>query len=338
MKTTSSNLIAIVFGFFLTLFLLFAAEFVAGFLYKVPPAEQVQYPKNYFFYDANGITRGEPGRHEVKATSGRDQHLLYDVVYEIDQKNRRITPFDRAEERKKHMIFFGCSFTYGEGLHANETYPAQMASRALEYRPYNYGFHGHSPAEMLATLESGQLLRDIKEEEGMLIYLYIDAHILRVAGPMSIATTWGKNRPYYVLGKDHAPIRNGDFTTGRPVLSAIYNFLSKSKLLKLLKIDIPPKMSARDIELTARLIERSAHLYRQQFPKGRFVVALHPDSYQYGTQLKAYLEKFHIETYDYRGLFDASLPQYVIDPEDIHPNALANKELVAQMVKDLKAA
>ena len=336
-QRNKTNWLALALGTSFTVLLLFAAEGLSRLIYKEPPAEDVKYAKDYFFIDSNGITRAQPSRrYSASSFSGRTGKLIYDVFYTIDEHGSRVTPAPHPELRHKHLLFFGCSFTFGEGLQDGQTYPAQIALRAKTYMPYNYGFHGDSPAEMLAKLESGTLFSEVQKEEGLLIYLFMDAHVPRVAGAMSIAASWGKNRPYYVLGGNGEPRRQGNFTTGRPVLSKIYGILAQSKLLKLLKIDFPPRMTERHIEMTARLIEKSARLYHKQFPKGRFVVVLHPVSFRYGTRLLRYLKAMHLEAYDCRGLFDASRPEYVLSPEDLHPNSLADAELAKQIVKDLK--
>jgi hypothetical protein len=152
---------------------------------------------------------------------------------------------------------------------------------------------------------------------------------------MSITTTWAKDRPYYLLGRDGEPHRRGDFTTGRPILSWIYGVLTESRLLRLLKIDLPPRFTDKHVELTARLIEKSARLYGEQFPRGRFVAVLHPTSLQYGTRLLRRLQAMKLEVHDYRGLFDPSRPENVLSADDLHPSALANAELAERIVRDL---
>ncbi|MEQ1877448.1 MAG: hypothetical protein ABL958_12450, partial [Bdellovibrionia bacterium] len=62
----------------------------------------------------------------VKLTDGS---IVYSVHPSTDSLGRRTTVFDSTRARKKHLIFFGCSFTWGEGVEDFETLPSQIASK-----------------------------------------------------------------------------------------------------------------------------------------------------------------------------------------------------------------
>ena len=311
------------------------AEITARLIWKDPLPTEKTYADNYFFVDSFGILKAHPnGRYHSTARSKKTGAIIYDVTYSVDSYSRRITPASNPELRNKHLLFFGCSFTYGEGLEDDQTIPAQVAMRAQHYMPYNYAFHGHSPSEMLAKMGSKTLKNEIKEKEGTLIYIFFDSHIQRVIGSMRIAASWGKNCPYYYLGPHNEVLRNGNVTTGRLVLSHIYWLLTKSELLKFLKIDFPPRLTDKHIHLTARIIEESYRHYKEQFPAGDFYVVIYPGS-EYGTRLVKELSNAGIKTLDYSKIFNPGQSQYVLSPEDLHPSAKADEEVAEHLVRDL---
>lgn len=295
----------------------------------------VIYEPNYFFTDSDGITKALPnGRYHSVCKRIADGQTIYDTIYSIDQFSRRITPIGSRENVKKFLLFFGGSFTFGEGLRDNETIPFFIGESAKNYMTYNYGFQGHSPAEMLIKLQTKVLPEEIPEKDGILIYTYIDSHILRVIGSMRVAGTWGRNRPYFYLADNGNLRRNGDFATGRPRLTAVYQFLIQSKILQLINLDIPLWITDKHLHLCARVIEEAAQLYHKQFPSSNSYVLIYPGSI-YGNRLKRFLINKEIGFLDYTNLFDHRDPEYVLAPEDIHPNANATQAIARKVVQDL---
>jgi hypothetical protein len=331
----AQNLLALGIGLGSVVVLLGLAEVAARLLDHGEPRTETRFPPEYFILDSSGITKPLPnGRYRFTCTDRASGATIYDVVYSVDACSRRVTPVTDSGSRHDHLLFFGCSFTYGEGLPDDETLPYFVVRSAPAYRPYNYAFHGHSPTEMLAKMESGSLPGEVPEKQGILIYVFMDAHVARVIGSMRVATSWGRNRPYYCLDRDGNPVHHGDFTTGRPLLSGIYRLFSHSRLLQALQIDLPPRVTARHLQLTARIIDSARKLYLQRFPAGDFYVVIYPGS-RYGHRLQPLLERMGVKVLDYSGLFDRNDLRYVISPEDRHPNRLANETLAAQLVRDL---
>ena len=97
------------------------------------------------------------------------EQTLYSVAYSIGEDGYRITP-GRNEERNKFILFFGCSFTFGEGVNDNETMPYFVSSVASTHQVYNFGFCGYGPQQMLAKLTDDKILQEVKEKSGVLVY------------------------------------------------------------------------------------------------------------------------------------------------------------------------
>ena len=112
-----------------------------------------EYTKDYFISD--GIL-GYKGRPNTKVDSKKiiNGRLVYDVVYSMDASSLRITP-NSNENSKKCLLFFGDSFTIGEGVNDNETLPFYLnEALGAKFRVYNFGFHGYGPHQALALLKS----------------------------------------------------------------------------------------------------------------------------------------------------------------------------------------
>jgi hypothetical protein len=332
---SSKNLLAVFFGILLCVLLLLLAEIVLHIFWSKQDPVEWTYAADYFFIDPHGITKAIPdGQYKSSSTVKKTGKTIYDVTYSIDGFSRRITPEDKGDKNNKFLLFFGGSFTFGEGLEDNETIPYFTGQYSKGYTPVNYGFHGHSAAEMLIKLKTGTIAEEIAQDRGTLIYIFMDAHIIRVVGSMRIVTTWGNNRPYFFLDEDDVLHRDGDFESGRPGLMLLYRLLSRSKILELINFDLPDSMGDRHFRLFTRIVEETLRSYRKQFPESDFYLLIYPGS-QYAPVLKSFLDKSNIPYLDYSKLFNRSDPKYFISSEDLHPNAYSNQIVAQKIVEDL---
>lgn len=326
-------------GFFLAFLLLGIAEFAARLIISTQqrPFDR-KYPSPYFVTDAHGIIKAIPGgRYRSTSHRKKDGSVIYDVFYTTDQFGRRLTPAAAPEVRSRHLIFFGCSFTHGEGVQDHETLPAQAALGLAGYQPYNYGFHGHGTSHMLRKMQSQTLQHEVGEKEGVLVYLFLDFHISRVIGSMRWVAGSGKLHPYYDLNaRDHI-VYEGSFVQGRPSLQRVYEQFSKSALLGLLGVDFPPAIADRHVHLTARIIGEARNHYQEQFPLGEFYVVIFPSSL-HGDKLIRELKDTDIKILDYSKLFDRHDSRYFLAAEDHHPSALAYELVARRLAHDLREA
>jgi hypothetical protein len=176
--------------------------------------------------------------------------------------------------------------------------------------------------------------------EGALVYVFIGAHVSRAIGSMVVYTSWAHDAPYYALDADGTPRRRGTFTTGRPFTSIAYALLGESQVLRFLHLDVPLLITDRHVELSARLIERSASLFREQFgPEQRFVAVAYPEHWpsEIGRRLRSALARDGVEVLDYTSLFGPDRARYFF-PEDRHPTAQAHRAVAERLVADLDLA
>jgi hypothetical protein len=83
---------------------------------------------------------------------------------------------------RSHGRFFGCSFTFGEGLNDSATLPQAFAdSLDRRERVLNLGFSGYGPQHFLSELQSGILDSVIGPQPKLFVFLTSAGHAERSA-------------------------------------------------------------------------------------------------------------------------------------------------------------
>jgi hypothetical protein len=330
---------ALAVGIAMTLLLLGVAEMVVRVLYRSSAGVQAKYAQDYWARNERG--RGHPAGPGAWPSSKRDPAtgaVIYDVVYHVDEHLRRITPLSPPGPRPHFALFFGGSFTYGEGVRDDQTAPYDVGVLAPRYHPYNYGFHGSGPSDALSWLEEESLRDQVDEPTGIAVYTFIDDHVPRTVGTLRLVATWGRKKPCYEVTRDGSVVFRGTFKTARPVRDVVFRVLGWSELLARLGLDWPLRIGDTEIETTARVLARAKQVYQSQFPGQRFVVVLYPGANIYGEKLIEDLGRLHVETLDLSGLFDPKAPENVVSTRDGHPSALAYRRYAAALVERLGLA
>jgi hypothetical protein len=258
----------------------------------------------------------------------------YQATYTTDAYHRRITPVNRREQRRHFLLFFGCSMTFGLGVNDNETMPFYVAQYASHYQPYNYGVSGYGPHYMLAQLQRGELTKEIPEHQGIAIYTFIDDHIGRAIGDMRDYNNWEQHAPFYTLDAHDKLVRQGDFTSGRPLLSFLYWVMGKSQILQYYNVTFPPRIREEHIRLTARMIAEASTAFHQQFPSAEFYVLLYPGARR-GKDIIPYLVEAGVKYLDYASLIAWPHPE-LTQADGGHPTAQGHKMVAAQLARDLR--
>lgn len=268
---------------------------------------------------------------------------LFDVTYSIDSNGLRVAPPWHKENLARTVLFFGCSFTFGDGLRDNETLPYQVGELSGgHYRTFNFGFPAYNPAHMLTQLEQGVVRRVVDTTPQYAFYVAIPTHVARVAGRVA----WGNHAPKYALDADGKLYRDG-FYEDRPDLpmrlglapnSPLRGQLNKSALIRVIsKRDIA--VTDDDIRLYFSVVSRAQELLKAQYPNIQFRVILHPALA--GEPDRPIYEKLR-DGFRQRNIpvdvvedilpgYKINRSQYILDARDAHPSALSN-HLVAQHV------
>jgi len=292
---------------------------------------------NYLF--PSGVISFPPNIHKrLTKTLSRTGKVVYDVLMETDSVGRRITPVNPKHKPDRHLVFYGCSYTIGEGVEPNQTLPYYTADATKKYRAYNLAIHGGSILDAWAYTNVVDHLRDIPEKTGAAIYVFFDDHVMRYKGAMKHLGTWIYTRPLV------RPDQNGDvhfygkWEDARPLTSKLSRVLVNSYFLNLIKFNFPP-IRQKDLEDFVKVVASTREGYWKKFGnENPFIFLFYPShSHTFAPRLKPLLEKAGIQYLDYSQVPLLSLAdEYMLIPYDDHPNALAHKIIGTQVARDLK--
>ena len=285
-------------------------------------------------YDSLGMSRPAPGQYEThylirqrKTQNGQEivSEKTIAVTYHIDSLSRRITPFTSHRANGKYALFLGCSFTYGEAVPDTSTLP-YFFGQASGYRPYNYGVSGHSPAQMLALMQTMNLRKQVAEKEGIAIYTYIEDHLARVAP----STRWIANSNGYLPDIDLSTIEvDGSYAEKHPVRLMLINWLYKTNMARLFNIDFPKRYSTDDYRRFVNIVRKVKERYQQQFGNDNFYVVVFP-VYPLNPVLRKLFNEAHLQVIDYANLF-----VWKTTYDGMHPDGDAYKQVACHLAKDL---
>lgn len=285
--------------------------------------------------------------HAIKANPAGLLHgpqgLLFDRIYTIDSDGQRIAPPYVKDHLASTDLFFGCSFTFGEGLKDNETLPYQVGIQSGgRYRTFNFAFEAYGPEQMLAAIEHGMVHRLVDTTPQYAFYIATPDHVWRVAGRVP----WGGNAPRYVLHADGTVDQEGNFQDRKTLderlglgnNSRIRGQLDKSAMWRILPAG-ESRITDDDIRLYFAVVRRSQQLLAAQYPGIQFHIILWPNQnvpqqrYAY-EKLRDGFRQMGIPLHlveDILPGYDTDRSKYILGPADHHPNALADR-LLAQYI------
>ena len=263
-----------------------------------------------------------------------DGHLVYDVNYTTNDDALRISPPESLGASRDCVLFFGCSFMFGEGVADDETLPWNVGVLAGgRFRVRNFGYSAYGPHQMLAAIESGLVANAARCDPKLAIYQSHPHHILRVAGK------WSSDRhgPAYALDAAGAVERVGSFADqagSNSWASGLRDLLPDGT--RFLDNTVPDEA---DIRLFHAVVRRSRDLLQQSFPGIEFHV-LHWDiNAPYAEQL------FHqgwdtggIEVHRLSRVLPYAEPGWensVLLPHDVHPTAATHAKIAAYTASEV---
>jgi hypothetical protein len=140
---------------------------------------------------------GRRGVFRAVKTYGFGTRLVYDVEYSMPN-GWRVTP-DSLKKNGPTVMFFGDSFTFGDGVNDDETLPNAF-SILSGMRAANFGLSGWGPHQMLRLLELDIPKKTESGSPSLMVYTAIDDHISRAAGHVA----WDPNGPLYAIQNGQA--------------------------------------------------------------------------------------------------------------------------------------
>lgn len=306
-----------------------ALEITIGILDLGDRPIDVTYPPGYYTSNPHGIQQPTPGAHRLVATRIKTGAIHYDITCTIDDRGRRVVPGGGGPYRE-YAAFIGDSFTYGDGVEDDETLPAAFAKRHPDLHVYNYGFHGAGPFDVLARLETTHVRGEIPESTGLVIYTFIDEHVMRTRDFFSGAS-YRRRKVAYELLDDGTLVQCDTWATCHPLHHRIMCFLGKSNLLRFTQIEfrIPPRR--RDFDRATRTICRMNEVVKERWPGADLVVVFYPGC-RLAPRLIPALDACGVHTIDLSTAFAGNSPPNVLSVEDPHPNPDAYAR-VAELIR-----
>jgi hypothetical protein len=275
-----------------------------------------------------------------------DGEVIFDATYTIGANGLRISSpaTDGSSPSAPCVLFFGDSFTFGQGLQDHETLPFRVQEDSgRRYRTYNFGVNGYGPHQMLAALQH-DLVDDVMlcdpRQVSHVFYQGITDHVGRAAGRV-----WSDAPgPRYALSPDGAVTLIGrleDQGDDRTLSERIVTQITKSYIYKAaIAGRFIHSYSKEDIELYLRIIEEARRMARKEFPSVEFHVLWWDENNLDNRRIREGLRQRGITVHlmsdilpNYRT--DALNMQYRLHRYDAHPNALANALIADYLVDEV---
>jgi hypothetical protein len=298
-----------------------------GAMYDNNKLEMVNYKEGIMLDDTLGH-KAKPDWNYLWIGKKRSDTL----VFAHDQFSRRTIPNNPAEEGKKdkYAVFFGCSFTYGDGVQNDQTMPYYFQQYARSYRAYNYGFLAYSPLQTLALLQTKNIRTQIPDSSGFGVFTYINDHIDR-AIPASRWVIFQQGR-FPNLNKNTLQT-DGTYRQKQRIKYEILNWAGESNIWNYFRINLPKTHDDTHYQLIVDVIAESKKEFIRQFHHDKFYVIIFPG--QVITEsMKGMFQKANLKVYDYSKLFN--LEKYMLENDPSHPKGIAYEMVMKQFYKDLE--
>lgn len=260
----------------------------------------------------------------VETTSGE---IIFDAEYEIDELGRRKSL--NPEQAQKHAVFFGCSDLFGMGVPIQDTIPSLFADQAEDYKVYNYGYVGASPAYFLRLLEINNFSQEISEPAGKVFYVMTEGHYPKSVG--KFGHMHQPEMPIYEL-IDGEPIFQGTYEEVRPWMTRFKRHAAGSLLNRIIDPNAWTFYSTKENELICSIIGKTKKEFTRNFPNSMLIYFLHENMRDVDRKLmKDCLVKQQVDFIDaHLDFYDESFETSSIDR---HPTRAVNYLMVKKMVK-----
>jgi len=256
--------------------------------------------------------------------------LLYDAIYTINKDGLRISPPFKGHDCNDAILFFGCSFTFGEGLNDNETMP-YLVGELSKGKVYNFAFQGYGPHQMLRQVDRGLVAKIVDCRPRYAIYETGFFHVERAAGYYP----WDRHGPKYVLTREGTVKYAGHFDDS-PVKRFIDGLLAKSAIYRNF-IEGRTFINKKDIETYIAIVVAAKNELQRQYPGLEFhVIYWGPD----GEKDRMILDRFRQEGIKIHLMKDILLPKtddWTAEflASDGHPNFNANKTFADYIIRHI---
>lgn len=331
----------------------FAKDVISAFINNRGITDTIfegDYSRPGYYYIINDKLRGYCAKNNIKVTSKliKNGKVIYDVVYTINQYGLRVTPHDLKpitfNPDFKNIIFFGCSFMFGEGVNDSESLPFIFEEESQgKFKAYNFAFHGYGSHQMLRILETGFIDNIVTDRKpSIAIYQAFTGHVERSAFKYPYVT-WDIKGPRYRLnkyGRDVIFVESN--RTDLYLSSKIFCQLNKSFLFKrILKRFYYKLRTHYDIKLFVQIIKKSKEIFENKY-KGEFYMVYwdidEPDTQEIILRLKNEgIKIFTVsQIFGENNILEQKYFRKLIIKGDGHPYKLTHKRIARYLLDNME--
>jgi hypothetical protein len=216
------------------------------------------YTANHWVPDKELGFRLTQGPRQVQSIKrSRSGELIYNTTYSINADGLREVAHNGNEPS---VLFFGDSFTFGEGVGDADNLPARFA-QISGYSVFNFGVHGYGAHQFLRMLETARAEQmGVRKEHALVVFTLLPTHIDRAAG----RAIWDSDGPRYDISSSGLEFR-GPFQR-----SVTERILKKSYIYRLL---VEPMLSeTRDRRRLLAIIETASRIVERQYGTKMLVI------------------------------------------------------------------
>jgi hypothetical protein len=194
---------------------------------------------------------------------------VYDATYTIDRNLLRKT---LSCQKGPAVVFFGCSFTFGDGVNDNQTLPQNFADLiGRKTRVLNLGFTGYGPQQFLREEQTGRFDKVIGTNPKLFVFLTAVWHAERTA----CKAYWTPRAPRYAL-KDGKLVHTGACNPTGPSLW-FREWLENTAAYRMFIEPYRQRLTHDDIDLYVRILAAAVQLGKEKYHTPTIVLYLRSD-------------------------------------------------------------
>jgi hypothetical protein len=255
--------------------------------------------------------------------------LLYDATYTINKDGLRVTPSCEGPGCRDAILFFGCSYMFGEGLNDDQTVPF-LVGKLSKSRAYNFAFSGYGPHQMLTEIEHGVIGKIVDGRPKYVIFQTAPFHVDRAVGYMS----WNHHGPKYILSREGKIKYAGHFDDSL-MIRIINNLLEKSSIYKNFFQD-RSYINKNDIKRYIAIVVAAQQELLEKYPGLGFYVIYWDYRNKNDKRILELFQKEGIKVH----LISDILPEFHKRESDYHlldghPNFIANKYIANYIIQNI---
>jgi hypothetical protein len=268
------------------------------------------------------------GAYHAQMIDPSDNSIIYQTDYTFDSDLLRHTV---SADSGPAIVFFGDSFTFGDGVKNEETLPQVFADLTdRKVRVLNLALTGYSPQQFLREMETSRFDKVIGPDPKLFVFLTAAWHAERT----SCKAYWTAHAPLYAL-EDGRVVSKGDCNEGASLWWR--EWLGNSALYSYLIEPWRHKVKHNDVELYVSVLEAAVKMAKEKYGAPTIIPYLRqPKEYLEGT---GFTDDAIMQRLSDAGaiVIDASLSKEAAGGAQIsiridgHPTPLANRLRAAQI-------